>query len=162
MLSSRTTVTVQPSYSQFYLKRGDAEWASESVSDEGYEARLEVIDGFVYVGVSMYGNPTEVTFEVYDSLPTEIIPEADHVVEASITSEGPMCIFSWGDDFPEVFIDTPSGPLRLRASWKGIAAALARPDREGTSDEVSPESLVFQVWPAPVRPQELLRAWTAD
>jgi hypothetical protein len=165
MLSLRTTVIVEPWYWQFYLKRGAAEWASDKVSAEGYDTRLEVIDGFIFVGVNMYGNPTEVTFEVHDTQPSDIIPAADHVVEVSVAGDGPIGVYNWDQPSPPVAlinIDTPPGPLRLRASWTCIAAAQAHPDRAGTSDVLSPERLLFQVWAEPVRPKALLRVRVAD
>ena len=60
MLTSQISTVVHPWYRQFYLRRGDAEWASDRVTAEGYAVRIEAIDGFVYVGTSMYGHPTAV------------------------------------------------------------------------------------------------------
>ena len=58
---------VKPWYRQFYLLRGEAEWTSDRVSPGAYESCLEAIDGFVYVGTSMYGHPTDVRVEVHDT-----------------------------------------------------------------------------------------------
>lgn len=37
------------------------------MSENGHERRLEAIDGFVYVGTTRYGSPTQVVVEVHDA-----------------------------------------------------------------------------------------------
>lgn len=70
-----------PGTGNFYLLRGEAEWASGRVSPEAYEICLEAIGGFVYVGTSMDGRPTDVRVEVHDTEPLEVAAEADRVVD---------------------------------------------------------------------------------
>jgi hypothetical protein len=88
-----TRSEVRPWYSQFYLSRGRAEWASGRVSPEGYEAHLECIDGFVYVGTSTYGSSTSVTIEVHDREPPPTL--ADHVVEVTLGGDGRLALLNW-------------------------------------------------------------------
>ena len=65
MAEHEIRAVVQPLYRQFYLRRGDAEWLSDQISDGGYERGLEAIDGFAYVGTTMYGNPIGVVARVH-------------------------------------------------------------------------------------------------
>ena len=58
------SVMIRPWYRQFYLRRGDAEWYSDRISDDGYASGLEAVDGFAYVGTTMYGSPTELVIKV--------------------------------------------------------------------------------------------------
>ena len=162
MLVDQTTTVVKPWYRQFYLRRGDAEWASDRVSDDGYEVRLEAIGGFVYVGTSMYGHPTEVRTELHDSEPDAVADDADHVAEVSVGGDAHLAILSWGDDDAEATIELRPGPHRLRASWFGLAAADAHPDNDVGGEEPSPERLLFQLWPAPEAEQRLVRRWRRD
>jgi len=159
--TSQVTAIVHPFYRQFYLRRGSAPWATDGVSSDGYGARLEAIGGFVYVGTTMYGSPTVVTVEVRDDPPALVHHDGDHVVEVSVAGEGLLALFSWGADHPEETVDPPPGPLRLRGSWTGMAAARADPDYEAGTDRRSPERVAFQVWAAPIAPRAVLRAWAA-
>ena len=151
-------VVVKPWYRQFYLQRGDAPWASDQLSDEGIERALEETGGFVYVGTSMYGNPVEVTLELHDAEPS---PEgqADRVTEVSLSGSGPLGILSWGETEPELVLDLPEGPLRLRASYSGLAAADAHPDNDLSGEELSPERILLQLWPAPLGEPAAIKAW---
>lgn len=81
VLVEAVATVVQPWSRHFYLLRGDAEWASDRVSPEAYEICLEAIGGFVYVGTSMDGRPTDVRVEVHDTEPLEVAAEADRVVD---------------------------------------------------------------------------------
>ena len=120
MLLESMTVLVTPWYWQFYLVRGDAPWESDKVSPEGYDAHLEAIDGFVYVGTSTYGHPTEVRVEVHDSDPPDVREDADTVVEVSVSGEGRLGVFNWEPLVePVATIDVPIGPLRIRGTWLG-------------------------------------------
>ena len=141
---------MRPCYWQFYLRRGDAEWTPDRVSEDGYESRLDAIDGFVVVITSMYGNPTEVVVEVDDGEPSEIIADAEHVAEVSVTGQGSLVLLNWDDSMPPCLtVEVPSGPLRIRGSWIGMSAEHAHPDRQATSEVLSPEHVTLQVWSAP-------------
>jgi hypothetical protein len=154
-LHGRTAV-VSPWYGQFYLRRGEAPWASDRISEAGYEDLLEGIDGFAYVGLEMYGSPTHMTIEVHDTGPP--VPEdAEHVVEVSMTGAGPLGILDWGDDEPGTVVAVPEGPLRLRVSWLGIGAALQHPDRDLSGPDESPERLLVHLWPGPDGPRVVHR-----
>jgi hypothetical protein len=72
----------------FYLRRGDADWASDQVSELGYLAQLEAIDGFVFVGTAMFGSPTRVIIEVHDGIPGKWDDAADRIVEDSMHGHG--------------------------------------------------------------------------
>jgi hypothetical protein len=120
MLTAHTSTVVHPWYRQFYLRRGEAEWASDRVTDEGYDVRIEAIDGFVYVGTSMYGHPTEVRVEAHDT-PPEAPDDADHEVEVSLLGNGPLAILSWGDVDPVATIELPDGQSgygRAGSAWR--------------------------------------------
>ena len=143
------SVMIQPWYRQFYLRRGDAEWYSDRISDHGYTSGLEAVDGFAYVGTTMYGSPTEVVIEVREDDPG--IPEsADCSAEAVLSGDGDLAILNWDpDDQPVATIHMPEGNVRLRASWFGTKAAAAHPDSDVGGEERSPERIVLDLWPAP-------------
>jgi hypothetical protein len=140
------TAVVRPSFRQFYVRRGDAPWASDEVSASGYEARLEAIDGFVYIGTEMYGSPTRVTVEVLDSEPP-VAPRAERHADSRIDGSGPLAVLSWGETEPDLVVDVPAGTLRVRASWFGTEEAAKHPDWDLGGDDESPESVTLQVWP---------------
>jgi hypothetical protein len=127
MLVREASAVVKPWYRQFYLRRGEAEWASDRVSDDGYQRGLEAIEGFVYVGTAMYGNPTSVRVAVHDAEPEPTSDEADRVVEVSVSGDGPLAIFSWASDEAEATVELPAGSCRLRASWFDVGAAETHP-----------------------------------
>jgi hypothetical protein len=137
---------VNPSYWQFYLTRGDAEWASDRVSDDGYRDHLECIDGFVYVGTSTYGSPTSVTIEVHDSEPAPMT--ADRVFEVTLDGEGSMALWDWQPgDGPVARVELPKGLVTLRGSWTGEMAASMSPECEAPAGSPSPEEIRLQLWP---------------
>lgn len=150
-----TTAVVTPWYRQFYLRRGEADWASDQVSEAGYERGLDAIDGFVYVGTTMFGNPTEVSVEVHESHP-EPSDEADRVVEVPLAGSGSLAILSWGSSEPEATVELPEGPCRLRASWYGMADAEQHPDYDLGGADLSPERVLVEIWPAPDAPAAVL------
>lgn len=158
MVTSSLEVTVNPWYRQFYLLRGDDPWASDQVSREGYERRLDAIGGFVYVGTSMYGNPVVVTLELHDEEP-RVSEDADHVADVPLSGSGTLAVLNWGDNEPEATFELPAGPLRLRTVHAGLAAADAHPDNDLAGEDPSPETIVVQLWPAPAEPARTVRAW---
>jgi hypothetical protein len=155
---STASVVVNPWYRQFYLQRGDAPWASDRLSRAGIERALEESGGFVYVGTSMYGNPVEVTLELHDGEPSPQ-EQADRVTEVSLSGSGPLGVLNWGETEPELVFELPDGPLRLRASYSGLAAADAHPDNDVSGEELSPERILLQLWPAPLGEPAAIRAW---
>jgi len=114
-------VVVRPCFRQFYLRRGRAEWRSDEISPAGYERGLEEVDGFVYVGTSMYGSPTRLAITVHASDPGEP---------------------------PIASIRVPTGRLHARVGWHGTDAAKLHPDNDIGGDELSPEHLTLDVWPS--------------
>jgi hypothetical protein len=119
---------------------------------------MEAIGGFAFVGTEMYGSPTRVTVEVYDSeAPT--VENAERSVEVSVDEDGPISILSWGEDVAEAVVDVPAGPLRLRGSWFGLSSTVGHPDYDSGGDAESPERVLFQVWPAPMDERVVLRPW---
>ncbi len=74
-------------------RRGSAKWAADQVTSEGYEAHLECIDGFVYVGTWTYGSSISVTVEVHDSEPTPV--RADHAAQVALHGDGPLALLNW-------------------------------------------------------------------
>lgn len=152
---------MHPSHWQFYLRRGNAEWASDQVSPEGYEAHLESIHGFVYVGTWTYGSSTSVTIELHDCEPTPAL--ADHAVEVTLDGDGQLALLNWepGDE-PVARIQPPTGRMALRGSWTGLAAVDEFPEREVAGDRPSPEVIRFQIWPSAGHGPRLLRAWPSE
>jgi hypothetical protein len=145
--AARSTFVVRSWGGQFYLRRGDADWASDRVSPEGYEAGVEGIDGFVYVETTMYGSPTTVTCEVHSQDPGTR-PEAQRFAETQLGGSGPLAIRTTDYDAPPVgFVELPTGHARLRVSWIGTAAAAAHPDVAIGGHEPSPESIIIDIWP---------------
>ena len=70
MAADRTghRVHVDPDYFQFYLRRGEAPWASDAVSETGYGRRLWSDGGFVYVGTHRrFRDDMPVTIAVLDA-----------------------------------------------------------------------------------------------
>ena len=137
---------VNPWYRQFYLRRGDAPWASDRISKDGYEAHLEAVEGFVCVSTEMYGSPTPVSIEIHDSEPVPV-ENADRSVEVSVDGDGPIAVLSWAEEEASTSIDTPDGPLRLRVSWFGLSETIGNPAREAGGEAESPERILLQVWP---------------
>ena len=144
-MARTTSIVVHPWYRQFYLRRGDAEWASDRVSDAGYASGAEAIGGFVYVGTAMYGSPTRVTIDVTQQ-PPAVPSSAERSVDVLLGGAGGLAVLSWGDDDPVTVVDVPAGPLNLRVSWTGSDAASQHPDAEVGGDSLSPESVDIQVW----------------
>ena len=160
MVVRRAGTVVKPWYRQFYLRRGDAEWASDRFSAEDYDVRLGSVDGFVFVGTTMYGSPTDVQVEVHDAEPGSRA-DSDHIVEVSLTGEGPLAILGWGADEPDAIVELPPVACRLRASWFGLAAAEAHPDSDLGGEGPSPERLVLDIWLARKAERRVLRRWGA-
>ena len=158
MKVSTESVVVSPWYRQFYLQRGDVLWASDQLSYAGIERALEESGGFVFVGTSMYGNPVEVTLELHDEEPS-LGEQSDRVAEVSLSGSGPLGVLSWGETEPELVFELPDAPLRLRASYSGLAAADAHPDNDVSGEELSPERILLQLWPAPLEEPATIRAW---
>jgi hypothetical protein len=155
---STASVVVNPWYRQFYLQRGNAPWPSGQLSRAGIERALEESGGFVHVGTSMYGNPVEVTLELHDGEPSPQ-EQADRVTEVSLSGSGPLGVLSWGETEPELVFELPDGPLRLRVSYSGLAAADAHPDNDVSGEELSPERILLQLWPAPLGEPAAIRVW---
>jgi hypothetical protein len=140
---------VRPWYRQFYLRRGEADWSSDHVSDDGYASGLEAIDGFVYVGTTMYGSPTEVVVSVRDADPGPHA-SADRTAGGVLNGDGDLAVLNWepGDD-PVAAVRLPTGDVLLRVSWFGTQVAAAHPDAEFGGDDRSPERIVVDLWPRP-------------
>jgi hypothetical protein len=145
---AETNVVVQPWYRQFYLRRGSAEWNSDKVSGAGYSRGLEAIDGFVYVGTTMYGSPTQITIRVHASNPGPPDP-ADRAAEVRLDGDGHLAVLNWQPGEAAVAdVVLPTGPLLVRASWHGTAQAAAHPDYDLGGEDLSPERVVLDLWPA--------------
>ena len=149
MSDQHQTVVVRPWYRQFYLQRGDAEWCSDRISDDGYARGLEAIDGFVYVGTTMYGSPTEIVVGVHVEDPG-LHGSADRHVDAILGGDGDLEVLNWEPGEPPVTtVGLPSGTLALRASWFDTASAAEHHDVESGGDDRSPEHIALDLWPAP-------------
>ena len=146
--AKETTVTVRPWYRQFYLRRGAAAWRSDEISDDGYTRGVESVDGFVYVGTTMYGSPTQVSVRVHDSDPGGS-ESCDRTAEVLIDGEGDLALLNWEPgEPPAAEVALPPGAVRARVCWHGSADAEAHPDYELGGDELSPECVVLDIWPA--------------
>ncbi len=108
----------------------------------------------------MYGSPTDVQVEVHDAEP-QPRADSDHIVEVSLTGEGPLAILGWGADEPDAIVELPPGACRLRASWFGLAAAESHPDSDLGGEDHSPEHLVLDIWPGREVELRVLRRWGA-
>jgi hypothetical protein len=152
---------VHPWYWQFYLQRGDAEWASERVSAQGYDLHLESFGGFVYVGTWTYGGVTSVTLEIHDDEP--IAPKSDHAAEVPLGGDGPLALLNWEPgEAPVAQVDLPAGPMALRASWTGLQAVLDSPELEVSGGLLSPEVIQFQIWPSTEHRLKILKSWSSQ
>ena len=156
MLTECVTTEVQPWYWQFYLRRGNADWASDQISSEGHEAHLECISGFVYVGTWTYGSRTTVTIELHEQEPR---PDghADHVEEVVLDEDGQLAILNWEpNDVPVAEIHLPTGQMTLRGSSTDVRAANEFSERETGGDQPSPERILIQIWPLIDDPEPVL------
>ena len=141
-------VVVRPCYRQFYLRRGQAEWRSDEISAAGYEQGLEEVEGFVYVGTAMYSSPTRLAIAVHPSDPGAP-PNADRVAMVAITGHGDLAVLNWEPGVPAVAtVRVPTGRLLARVGWYGSDVAAQHPDNDIGGDEVSPEHLTLDLWPA--------------
>jgi len=148
MAEHEIRAVVQPLYRQFYLRRGDAEWLSDQISDGGYERGLEAIDGFAYVGTTMYGNPIGVVARVHALAPGAPDADADRVAEARLHGDGDVAILSWDpDQEPVATVPLPHGSVHIRASWYGMGEAAAHTDFDVGGEDLSPERLRIDFWP---------------
>jgi hypothetical protein len=142
-----TEVTVHPWYRQFYLRRGDAAWRSDEISDDGYARGAESVGGFVFVGTTMYGSPTQVRVRVHPSDPGPS-EASDRAVEVLIEGEGDLAVLHWEPgEPPAAEVALPSGTVRARVSWHGTAEAQEHPNWDLGGDELSPEHIVLDIWP---------------
>lgn len=156
MLIESREGSVDPDYFQFYVKTPSAEWASDRVTEAGYEAHLEAPSaGFIYVGTLKRFSDTPVRVEVHDSEPRDLSEDWAHVAEVSFEGNGRLEVQSWGGDLAFA-IPTPDGSLRLRAGWAGLESDLSEGLRE---DGTSAEHIILQIWPAPRAGRRVLRWW---
>ena len=139
---------VKPWYRQFYVRRGEADWQSDRISDDGYERGLEAVNGFVYVGTTMYGNPTRVRILVHDGNPGPPDRAVERVVDARLHGAGDIAVLNWdpGED-PVAVVPVPDGSLHIRMSWFGMNDAAAHPDWDLGGDALLREHLTLDVWP---------------
>jgi len=64
-----------------------------------------------------------------------------------------------GEVEPQLVFELPEGPLRLRASFSGLAAADAHPDNDVSGVELSPERILLQLWSGALADPAEIRAW---
>lgn len=148
--------TVEPDYGQFYLKTESADHTSDSVTEPGYEAHLEATaPGFIFVATLKKFYSTPIRVEILDQEPGPPSAEWQHVAEVSFTGDGKLHVLSWPADVAFT-VPTPTGSLRLRASWASLEPDLFEGLRE---DGSSAEHLMFQIWPAPPAERQVLRWW---
>ncbi len=147
---------VEPDYFQFYARRGGADRASDTVSDEGYAAHLWTNGRFVYVGTRRKFGSTPIAVTALPFAPGDPDAEWQHVAEVSLASGGSLDILNWDGDTPVVTMALPAGDVRLRVSWQGLVAGRFEGlDEDGNSDE----RLSFELWPAPPTPPTIVREW---
>jgi hypothetical protein len=157
MLIESREAMVTPEYFQFYLKTPSSEWTSAQVTGQGYEAHIEATSpGFSYVGTNTQFSHTAVSVELHNSEPDSLPPQWQHVAEVSFQGEGTLQIMSWSGELG-VAVDTPVGPLRLRAAWAGLQPEVVE-DRGKT--RANREHLLFQIWPAVRAERRVLRWWS--
>jgi hypothetical protein len=154
---SVVTAHVEPDYFQFYARRAGAEWASDQVTDAGYQARLWSNGSFVVIGTSRKFGTTEVVIELWDTLPDPPESRWQHVAEVSIEPGGPLEVFSWGVDTPVLVVPVDEGWVRLRVLWAGLVAGRYEGmNEDGTSDE----HVVLQLWGTPQSLPAVVRRWS--
>lgn len=148
-------VVVDADYSQFYARRVGAEWASDRVSDLGYEEHLWSNGSFIYVGTHRQFGPTHVAVEVLDAGPHgEPDPRWQHVAEVSLDEGGDLEIHGW-ELGAELIVPIDPGAVRLRVHWAGLEAD----SLEFAEEESDPQELLFQVWPARPAASQVIRWW---
>ena len=98
-------------------------------------------------------------YEVAEATLREALATADRVTEVSLEGSGSLGVLSWGETEPELVFEVTEGPLRLRASFSGLAAADSHPDNDVSGEELSPETILLQLWPAPPAEPSVLQPW---
>jgi hypothetical protein len=146
------TVVVDVDYWQFYLKDAAGDWPGDQFEDSDYLAGLGVLDGLVWVGSARHFGEVTVSVMVLDAEPTTLPDACQHAVEVSLTSTGTLEVYSWGELEPAASLPVPVGPVRLRACWQGMVFPF-----EYVDDFPATESVMFQVWQAPLADRTILR-----
>lgn len=107
-------------YHQFYLQdTGSRSDASRLWSDEDVEARIVTAPGFLAVSTAR-NMDVPVRVELHRA-PVSPPADADHAVEAAITSSGEIAIAGNSDYFPTAArFQAPVGPLRVLVVFTGL------------------------------------------
>jgi hypothetical protein len=144
---------VEPYYGTVYLSAGDA-WRPDDVSRRGYARHLWSADGFVYLGTRKQDGPTPLRIVILDGPPAGEGDEVwEQISEVSVESDGSLDVYDGGADEPLATVDVPSGDIRLRVSWAGVADG---PDGSGPPDG-SDERVLAQVWAQEAAPPRVPR-----
>lgn len=152
---SRCELTLFADYFQFYIQDEKVDGnLSDAWTDEAAGRLLAVASGTAGIG-TVRNVAVPVTIVVLEREPMREASKFDHVVECSIAVEsGAIVVAGCTDYFPDaVRIKIPSGPYRVRASFEGLDSVSA--DGLGGNDQYH-----LQLWPAPMRPVEILKQRT--
>jgi hypothetical protein len=104
------------------------------------------------------GGVTPVVVRVLLDLPDEPEP-ADHVVEVAITCpSGWLRVTGWETTDVGADVAVPSGSVRVRVHWFGLAAAAELNDKNDAGDD-DPETLRLDVAPGDAGEPRVLRTW---
>ncbi|MFJ2738546.1 hypothetical protein ACIO3O_02655 [Streptomyces sp. NPDC087440] len=148
-------------YHQIHVQDEESEddlgeaWTDQTVSDG-----IAVADGLLGIGTAV--NVTvAVRVDVLTAEPTAgDLADFDHVVEAGLEApSGQVVVMGCSDFFDDAArFDVPEGWIRVRASRRNLAAAVAADIDSGTSPETM-EQVRLQIWPAPQAAARVLKRW---
>ncbi len=120
-MAQTITGKVYAGYFQFHLFDADAigDTGSEAFwTTDANAARLAVVPGALGVSTNTYGE-VPVTLTVYDSAPP--LPDADHLVEASLTlTQGKLIVDGCPDEPTDLALQLPAGDYRVRIASYGL------------------------------------------
>ncbi|WP_314649818.1 hypothetical protein [uncultured Microbacterium sp.] len=149
---------IRTDYGQFTLLQGDTGFDGDV--DRFFADQINGwvgagVDGAVHVVLGRRSGGSSVRVELHEAAPP--LDDAEDIVEVSFSvGEGPVRFEGWAGD-PSGSLDIPAGRYRVRVSARGRDAGHAQETADALVDWY-----VLQLWPAPPRPDEIVRTTSAD
>jgi hypothetical protein len=133
-------------------------WTDKTAADQLAAGGDAMVVGTV-VNVSV-----SVDVEILDQPPADDWAESDHAVEGSLhVPSGRMVIMGCTDYEPDALrLSVPAGWLRVRVAKSNLDVAITADPDPDAFDRAAAEQVRIQLWPAPERPPEVLKRWSAQ